>query len=334
MVPKPVVSISATTLDDNTVSLEWKSTSITPDSETYKLYVTRLGDTEPSFYSTYGCGDNAPTIHTKVETSNTKSHTLRNLISFSNYSLMIKAKNREIESDFNETIFFNTKEAPPSSARDVKVTFDERNNDEAQVRAKLSWKSPCQFNGLKSDYKINITGQRSEFPDHNTELESATEELDLELNRDFNYTLTVRASNRHYEGEKIAYSFRTPSGSEYTISRIFIFTLLLIMHKLIKILVLSDFDVANWLKIDGDQRNSFTQVREFFVRESLFKPNVIGASFLIFNASDVSGNVFKSMKLNFKYIYNNPFTLGLWKTTTSARKRILFRRQHEAITER
>lgn len=216
VVPKPVVNILATTLDDNTVSLEWKSASINPDSETYKLYVTRMGDTKHSHYSTsYDCGDEAPTVHTKIETSNTKSHTLRNLIPFSNYSLMIKAKNREMESDSSETILFNTKEAPPSRPRDVKVTFDEGKNDETQVRAKLSWKSPCQFNGLKSVYKINIIGQRSKFPDHEIELESATEDHDLDLNRDFSYTLTVRASNRHFEGETISYSFRTPSGSEH-----------------------------------------------------------------------------------------------------------------------
>lgn len=203
-----------TVLNDHTIEVKWISTDedlTEENSQVYQIHLTRLQSSQSS-----ECEDESSDADEKIEETTSNSYIIEDLTPFTNYSLKIKTKYFEFESDFSETIFFTTNEAPPSAPRDINVVlYDWSENDDALVNAKLEWKAPCQFNGVKSKYHIDIIGKRLGYPDDLITEKSEITQILLELKRDYEYEVNIKASNLNFTGDAMTHSFRAPPESKY-----------------------------------------------------------------------------------------------------------------------
>lgn len=193
---------------DGSVTVDWQVDDVTGFAGLFNVYVTL----ENEMSSDVCDGDSSQGETQKFQTEEL-SYELKNLKSFSQYSIRVTSENDFSVSEFSEKLEFDTKPSKPTQVREVSIVFESIPENDSEVDGILSWKAPCNMNGIFSSYAITVTGKSEEVLIKQT---TETENITLSrLNRGIELNITIQANNKEVDGDPVSYSFFTPSGREF-----------------------------------------------------------------------------------------------------------------------
>jgi hypothetical protein len=145
----------------------------------------------------------------------TPKHVIKDLKAYAEYSLKIVAVNGHGSSEESQEISFVTYSSAASPVRNISV---EINQDLDNITATLSWRPPCEINGIFSIFSVSMVGKRKGFKDHPVK-EAGQGEINLyNLQMGYKYDVEIRTILNSFEYQPMAiptkYFFFAPSGSE------------------------------------------------------------------------------------------------------------------------
>lgn len=209
--PQAPIDLKYSISDDGHVGLMWTADNSTGLADKFKV-VTNL---EASFDGNIPNDCNQPSLSESTLYTSQPKIIIKNLQSFSKYSVRVASFNSYGVSDLSKILYIITKPAAPLPPRNLTIIFDYSTTDERKVLAILKWNQPCNLNGKFSLYLISIHGKRPGLEDHSIKTATSFANITFDdLRRGYRYEAKVKAVNLDFPGAFETLFFKAPSGSE------------------------------------------------------------------------------------------------------------------------